>query len=143
MTRRLFALLLLVATSSAALAQDTLSKPSSEEQAACIKGFTPLRADAETKAKMIKVASERHAPREEACKLMGDYGAAEAALIKYIEANAIQCGIRASGWLLEQLKVGHKNTERVQQNVCAIAEQARRQLRGPVGDFPDPENGRF
>src|ERR1043165_3960756 len=39
----------------------------------CIKGFTPLREDAEKKGKMIKAASERHAAPEEACMLIVSY----------------------------------------------------------------------
>ena len=41
-----------------------------------MKGFMPLREDAEKKGKMIKAAGERHAPPDEACKIIGAYGAA-------------------------------------------------------------------
>jgi hypothetical protein len=143
---RLFVLLTLVVVSapgSAALAQGTLSAPTPEEQAACLKGFIPLREDAETKGKMIKAASERHAPPQEACKLIGNYSAVEVKMIKYVEANAAQCGIQPSASLLEQLKANHKNTEILQIRVCSAAEQARGQPRGPVGDFPDPVKGQF
>src|ERR1700692_3888403 len=34
----------------------------------CMKGFVPLREDAEKRGKQIKAASDRHAPAEEACK---------------------------------------------------------------------------
>ena len=34
-------------------------------------GFVPLRQQAEARGKLIKAASERHAPPEEACKLIG------------------------------------------------------------------------
>jgi hypothetical protein len=43
---------------------------------------------------------------------------------------------------MEQLKAGRRTTEGLEKKVCAIAEQARGQPRGPVGDFPDPK-GRF
>jgi hypothetical protein len=34
---------------------------------ACVKGLLPLREDAEKKGNMIKAASQRHAPADEAC----------------------------------------------------------------------------
>ena len=50
-------------------------------------------------------------------------------MIKYVEANATKCGIPAQ--IGEQLKTGHQNTEKMQKQVCAVAQQA--QSRGPVG----------
>jgi len=106
----------------------------------CIRGFTPLREDAEKKGKLIKAAGERHAAPEEACMLIVSYLEAETRMIKYVEANA-QCGIPAQ--VADQLKAGHKNTEALRARVCAAANQAqRRGPRGPVGDFPDV-NGRY
>jgi hypothetical protein len=91
---------------------------------------------------MIKAASARHAPPDEACKIISDYSAAEVKMIKYVEANASTCGVQAQ--LTDQLKAGHKNTEVLLKKVCAMAEQAQRtQPRGPAGDFPDPVTGRF
>jgi hypothetical protein len=96
----------------------------------CMKGFIPLRAEAEKRGKMIKIASERHAPPEEACKLIGNFGQAEIKMIKYVETHTSQCGIPPQ--VTEQLKNGHKNTENMQQKVCAMA-QAGQQQRGPAG----------
>src|SRR5437868_15536239 len=36
---------------------------------ACMRDFVPLREEAEKRGKLIKAASERHAPPDEACKL--------------------------------------------------------------------------
>ena len=94
-----------------------------------MKGFVPLREEAEKRGKMIKAASERHAPPDEACKLIGNFGQAEVKMIKYIEANATKCGIPPQ--IGEQLKTGHKNTEAMRKKVCAVAQQA--QTRGPAG----------
>ena len=77
---------------------------------ACMKGFVPLREEAEKRGKMIKAASERKAPPEEACKLIGNFGQAEVKMIKYIEANSAKCGIPPQ--ISDQLKAGHKNTEK-------------------------------
>jgi hypothetical protein len=92
---------------------------------ACMKGFLPLREEAEKRGKMIKAASDRKAPPEEACKLIGNFGAAETKMINFVQANAAKCGIPAQ--VLDQLKTGHKNTEAMQQKVCGFAQQAAQQ----------------
>jgi hypothetical protein len=98
-------------------------------QDACMKGFMPLREEAEKRGKLIKAAGERKAPPDEACKLIGNFGQAEIKMIKYVEANATKCGIPPQ--IGEQLKTGHQNTEKMQKQVCAVAQQA--QARGPAG----------
>jgi len=98
-------------------------------QDACMKGFMPLREEAEKRGKLIKAAGERKAPPDEACKLIGNFGQAEIKMIKYVEANATKCGIPPQ--IGEQLKTGHQNTEKMQKQVCAVAQQA--QSRGPAG----------
>ena len=82
-----------------------------------MKDFVPLREEAEKRGKLIKAASDRHAPPDEACKLIGNFGQAEIKMIKYVEANAAKCGIPPQ--IGDQLKTGHKNTEAMQQKVCA------------------------
>jgi len=94
----------------------------------CMKGFLPLREEAEKRGKLIKAASDRHAPPDEACKLIGNFGQAETKMIKYVEAHAAKCGIPPQ--ISEQLKNGHKNTETMQKKVCAVAQQ---QQKGPAG----------
>jgi len=95
----------------------------------CMKGFMPLREEAEKRGKLIQAASSRHAPPDEACKLIGNFGQAEIKMIKYVESHAAKCGIPAQ--VSDQLKTGHKNTENMQQKVCAVAQQV--QQRGPAG----------
>ena len=94
-----------------------------------MKAFTPLREEAEKRGKLIKAASDRHAPPDEACKLIRNYGQAEINMIKYVETNASKCGIPPQ--ISEQLKSGHKNTETMQQKVCNVAQQ--QQQKGPAG----------
>jgi hypothetical protein len=94
----------------------------------CMKGFMPLREDAEKRGKLIKAASDRHAPPAEACKLIEGFGQSEIKMIKYVETNSARCGIPAQ--VTDQLKGGHKNTEIMQQKVCAAAQN---QQRGPAG----------
>ena len=95
----------------------------------CMKGFVPLREEAEKRGKLIKAAGERHAPPDEACKLITNFGQAEIKMINYVEKRAAKCGIPPQ--VADQLKTGHKNTENMQKKVCGFAQQA--QQRGPAG----------
>jgi hypothetical protein len=95
----------------------------------CMKGFVPLREEAEKRGKLIKAAGERHAPPDEACKLIGSFGQAELKMIKYVESHAAKCGIPPQ--IAEQLKTGHKNTDSMQKKVCQVAQQ--QQQKGPAG----------
>jgi hypothetical protein len=94
----------------------------------CMKQFLPLREEAEKRGKLIKAASDRHAPPDEACKLIGSFGQSEIKMIKYVETHASKCGIPAQ--IADQLKNGHKNTETMQKKVCTVAQQG--QQRGPA-----------
>src|SRR3954467_704701 len=102
---------------------------------ACMNGFMPLREDAEKRGKLIKAASDRHAPPEEACKLIGGFGAAEVKMIKYIEANSAKCGIPPQ--IADQLKAGHKNTEKMQNQVCNVAQQQASQQKAAAPSLSD------
>ena len=94
----------------------------------CMTTFVPLREEAEKRGKLIKAASDRHAPPDEACKLIGNFAQAELKMIKYIETHSTKCGIPPQ--ISEQMKNGHKNTENLQKKVCAAAQQAQK---GPAG----------
>jgi hypothetical protein len=98
---------------------------------ACMNRFIPLREEAVERGKLIKAASERHAPPGEACKLIANFAQSEIKMIKYIEANSANCGI--SPQMADQLKTGHKNTEAMQIKVCRAAQNG--EPAGPVGDF--------
>jgi hypothetical protein len=106
--------------------QQQAGPPGSEE---CMNGFLPLRQDAEKRGAMIKSASERHAPPDEACKLIGVFAKSELKMISYVETHQQKCGIppEVSG----QLKAGHKNTEKMLKTVCDAAKQMA--TRGPAG----------
>jgi hypothetical protein len=94
-----------------------------------MKDFTPLREEAEKRGKMIKAASDRHAPPDEACKLINNYGQAELKMIKYVESNQAKCGIPPQ--VSDQMKAGHKKTDLLLKKVCGMAQQAA--TRGPAG----------
>lgn len=97
----------------------------------CMKAFIPLREEAEKRGKAIKAASDRHAPPDEACKLIRSFSQAEFKMIKYIESHAAKCGIPPQ--IGDQMKTGHKNTESMQTKVCNVAQQMQNQPRGPAG----------
>ena len=58
-----------------------------------------------------------------------EVGQAELKMISYIQANSAKCGIPPQ--IADQLKNGHKNTEKMQTQVCNVAQQAA--TRGPAG----------
>ena len=95
----------------------------------CMKGFLPLREEAEKRGKLIKAASDRHAGPDQACKLIGNFSESELKMIKYVESHSEKCGIPPQ--IADQLKKGHKNTETMQQKVCGVAQQMQKQ--GPTG----------
>ena len=94
---------------------------------ACMKAFVPLREEAEKRGKLIKAASDRKASPDEACKLIKNFGASEIKMIKYVETNSAKCGIPPQ--IADQLKAGHKNTEKMQTQVCGAAAQMQQQQR--------------
>ncbi|TWB06256.1 hypothetical protein [Bradyrhizobium stylosanthis] len=97
----------------------------------CMKAFVPLREEAEKRGKLIKAAGDRHAPPDEACKLIRNFSQAEMKMIKYVETNAAKCGIPPQ--VGAQMKDGHKNTEAMATKVCNVAQQMQNQPRGPAG----------
>jgi hypothetical protein len=95
---------------------------------ACMKGFVPLREEAEKRGKLIKAASERHAQPDEACKLIESYSAAELKMMEYVKVNQAKCGIPPQ--ISDQMKKGHVGTEAMIKKVCGMAQA---QQRGPAG----------
>jgi hypothetical protein len=95
---------------------------------ACMKGFVPLREEAEKRGKLIKTASERHAAPDEACKLIENYSHAELKMMEYVKLNQAKCGIPPQ--ISEQMKKGHVGTEAMMKKVCGMAQA---QQRGPAG----------
>ncbi len=102
--------------------------PSVGPSDACMKNFVPLREETEKRGKMIKAAGERKATPDEACKLIGNYSKAEQKMISYVAAISAKCGIPPQ--IGDQLRAAHKNTEAMQQKVCAVAAQ---RPTGPAG----------
>jgi hypothetical protein len=113
--------------------QGATAVPASE----CMKDFVPLREDAEKKGKLVKQASDRHAPPQETCKLVRDYSEAEVKLMGFVDDNSSLCGIPSQ--VADQLRAGHRGTERLRRRVCATAEGTeRRAMPGAINDIGDP-----
>ena len=87
----------------------------------CYREFAPLKAEAEKRGLAVKNATERKdkAPREEVCTLLKRYSEAEGAIVKFIKANASQCGIPPeAGTSMQQ---NHARTQKTVQGVCSGA----------------------
>jgi hypothetical protein len=95
---------------------------------ACMKGFVPLREEAEKRGKLIKASMERKAQADETCKLIESYSQAEFKMMKYVQLNSAKCGIPPQ--ISEQMKKGHEGTQATLKK-CTAAVQA--QQRGPAG----------
>ena len=91
--------------------------PGSALAEACKNGFVPLRDEAERRGRLVKAASERKAPREEACQFIGSFSEAELAMVSYVEANAVKCGLQQ---VAARLRAGAIKTEEMYRRICAV-----------------------
>jgi hypothetical protein len=91
--------------------------PGSALAQACKNGFVPLRDEAERRGRLVKAASDRRAPREEACQFIGSFSEAELALVSYAEANAVKCGLQQ---VAARLRAGAIKTEEMYRRICAV-----------------------
>jgi hypothetical protein len=83
----------------------------------CVAEFAKMREDVQKKGQAAKQASEHHVPREELCKLITAYGAAEQKWLKFTEQGVSACGIPPE--IVTQLKQVHSRTEQAREKICA------------------------
>jgi len=83
--------------------------------------FAPLRQEAEKRAALIKAASERKAPPQEACGLIKAYVAAESKVVNYVTTKQTACQIPAE--IPKQLKASQANSQKMMKVVCQAAAQ--------------------
>jgi len=83
----------------------------------CFVEFAKLREDVEKKGKAAKAASQHKVTREEMCKQITAYAAAELKWVKYTESNVSTCGIPQQ--IAQQLKTVHINTEQTKEKICS------------------------
>jgi hypothetical protein len=88
----------------------------------CIAEFAKLRDDVQKRGLAAKAAGQRKVSREEMCKQIMAYSAAELKWVKYTETNVQACGIPAE--VVQQLKQVHTNTEQTKEKICAPAPAA-------------------
>jgi hypothetical protein len=85
--------------------------------------FLKLRTDAEQKAGAIRTATEHKAERKEVCGLVQRFTTAEAAVVKFLEANKSWCGVPDQ--VVQQAKTNHERTLKFRTAVCAEAQAAK------------------
>lgn len=83
----------------------------------CMAEFAELRDYVQKRGLAAKAAGQRKASREEICKNITAYSAAELKWIKYSEDNVSSCAIPTE--LVSQLKQAHSNTEQIKEKICA------------------------
>jgi hypothetical protein len=88
----------------------------------CMAEFSKLREDVQKRGLAAKAAGQRKVSREEMCKHITDYSAAELKWVKYTEANTTTCGIPPE--VAQQLKQVHNNTEQTKAKICAAGPSA-------------------
>jgi hypothetical protein len=112
----------------------------------CLAEFLKLREDVEKKGKAAKAASEHKATREEMCKQITVYSAAELKWVKFAESHVATCGIPAN--VATELKTVHTHTEDTKSKICAataaIGVAAAPSLADALGTtrLPTPETTR-
>jgi hypothetical protein len=84
----------------------------------CLPEFLKLREDVEKKGLAAKQASEHKATREEMCKYITVYSAAELKWVKYAQNGVATCGVPAS--VAQELKTIHGHTEETKAKICAV-----------------------
>ena len=92
--------------------------PQQQQQAPpCFAEFKPLRDEAEKRGLALKTAVQKKVSREEVCTLIKSYAAAEAKVVKFIQANAFTCGIPAEA--ASSMKANHVRTQQSEKQVCS------------------------
>jgi hypothetical protein len=96
----------------------------------CYKDFEPLKAEAEKRGIALKTAmTGKKVSREEACGLMKLYSAAEAKIVKFLEANAQWCGIPPQA--AQQMKANHARTLDSEHKICTLSAAGAPRPTGP------------
>jgi hypothetical protein len=88
----------------------------------CVVEFGKLRDEVQKKGMAAKTAQEHKVAREEMCKVVQAYSAAEGKWLKFAEAGVASCGI--PGEVVNQLKQVHARTEQARTNICSAGPAA-------------------
>jgi hypothetical protein len=85
----------------------------------CVLEFGKLRDEVQKKGAAPKSASEHKVTREQMCRSVQAYSAAEVKWLKFAEAGVSTCGI--PGEVVSQLRQVHARTEQARTNICSAA----------------------
>jgi hypothetical protein len=88
----------------------------------CVAEFMKLRENVEKTGLAAKAAHEKNATREQMCKIIETFTAAEEKMVKYADVNATNCGIPADA--LKQMKGNHAHTVQIRKQVCSAGPAA-------------------
>lgn len=91
--------------------------PPQQQLPPCFADFKPLRDEAEKRGLALKNGIQKKVTREQACTLMKNYAAAEAKVVKFIQANASWCGIPAEA--ANSMKANHTRTLQSEKQICS------------------------
>jgi hypothetical protein len=105
----------------------------------CLVDFTKLREDVEKRGKAAKTASERKATREEMCKLITVYAAAESKWAKFTKENQAKCGIPPQ--IVTQLETARSSSDQTRERICNAPAAPAPSLSDALGTtrLPTPE----
>ncbi len=84
-----------------------------------MKQFAPMRDEVQRRAKIVQEASAKHATAQEACKLIGEFSAAEQRFLTFVTTKQASCHIPIE--VPKQMKVAHGHTEKMHAQVCKMA----------------------
>ena len=91
--------------------------PPQQQLPPCFAEFKPLRDEAEKRGLALKTAVQKKVSREEVCTLIKSYSAAEAKVVKFIQANSVACGIPAEA--ATSMQANHIRTQQSEKQVCS------------------------
>jgi len=78
-----------------------------------------MRDEVQRRAKLVQDASARHASAQEACKLIGEFSAAEQRFVNFVIAKQSACNVPPE--IPKQMKTAHSHTEQMHKQVCKVA----------------------
>ncbi len=107
----------------AAFAIIAASNAASAQAPSPCNAFMPLRDDAQQKAAAVRTATQHKAKRKEVCALVTRFATAEAAVVKFLEANKTWCGIPDEA--VKAAKTSHEQTLKFRTVACSEAPAAQ------------------
>ncbi|HKM88461.1 MAG TPA: hypothetical protein VJX48_07635 [Xanthobacteraceae bacterium] len=107
----------------AAFAIIAASNAASAQAPSQCNAFMPLRDDAQQKAAAVRTATQHKAERKEVCALVTRFATAEAAVVKFLEANKTWCGIPDEA--VKAAKTSHEQTLKFRTVACSEAPAAQ------------------